>query len=88
MVDRTGGRGEAGGMALTRAANPMPDDLRAEIEARGLEEAYAARPLYQRNDYLGWITGAKRPDTRRKRVEQMLDELEKGGVYMRMRWNG
>lgn len=75
-------------MVLTRAENPMPDDLRAEIEARGLAAAYAARPSYQRNDYLGWIARAKRPDTRRKRVDQMLDELAKGGVYMRMRWNG
>jgi uncharacterized protein YdeI (YjbR/CyaY-like superfamily) len=88
MVDRAGGRGQAGGMVLTRAANPMPDDLRTEIGARGLEEAYAARPPYQRNDYLGWIARAKRPDTRRRRIAQMLDELEKGGVYMRMRWNG
>lgn len=75
-------------MVLTRAENPMPDELRAEMEARGLGDAYAARPPYQRNDYLGWIARAKRPATRRKRVEQMLDELEKGGVYMRMRWNG
>lgn len=75
-------------MALQRPLNPMPDDVRAALEARGLTAAYAARPPYQRNDYLGWIGQARRPQTRRKRLDQMLDELERGGVYMRMRWNG
>ena len=51
-------------------------------------DAYRARPPYQQNDYLGWIIGAKREDTRAKRLRQMLDELDKGGVYMNMAWNG
>lgn len=75
-------------MALTREINPMPDWIRDELVARGLLAAYEARPAYQRNDYLGWIGRAKREDTRRKRLEQMLDELVRGGVYMRMQWNG
>ncbi len=72
---------------LTRQVNPMPPTIRAALEARGLWEAYHARPAYQQNDYLGWIERAKRPETRQKRLNQMLDELEKGGVYMRMKWN-
>lgn len=75
-------------MVLQRPLNPMPDDVRAALEERGLMQAYEARPAYQRNDYLGWIDRAKQPETRRKRLEQMLDELRRGGVYMRMRWNG
>lgn len=75
-------------MALTREINPMPDWIRDELVARGLLAAYEARPAYQRNDYLGWIGRARREDTRRKRLEQMLDELVRGGVYMRMQWNG
>jgi len=47
-------------------------------------ELYQERPFYQRNDYLAWIGRAARLDTRRNRIEQMLDELEKGGVYMKM----
>lgn len=73
---------------LTRPRQPMPDFVRAAIEARGLMQKYEARPAYQRNDYLMWINGAKREGTRRQRLGQMLDELESGGVYMRMRWNG
>ena len=68
----------------TRPAEPMPEDVRAAIEARGLRDAYDARPWYQRNDYLAWLRRAKRDDTRARRLAQMLDELEQGGVYMRM----
>ena len=75
-------------MALIRDLNPMPDWIRSELVSRGVLEAYEARPAYQRNDYLGWITKAKLEATRRKRLDQMLDELKRGGVYMRMAWNG
>ncbi|MGX8011994.1 YdeI/OmpD-associated family protein [Mesorhizobium sp. ORM8.1] len=73
---------------LKRALNPMPDDVRNALTERGLTAAYEARPDYQKNDYLGWISRAKRPDTKQKRVDQMLDELERGGVYMNMAWHG
>jgi uncharacterized protein YdeI (YjbR/CyaY-like superfamily) len=62
----------------------MPADVRASLVDRGVLDDYRSRPAYQRNDYLGWIAGAKRPETRRRRIEQMLDELERGGVYMKM----
>jgi uncharacterized protein YdeI (YjbR/CyaY-like superfamily) len=73
---------------LVREIQPMPEFVRQAIRARGLVGRYEARPAYQRNDYLMWINAAKREGTRRKRLEQMLDELERGGVYMRMQWNG
>ena len=62
----------------------MSDDVSTLLEERDLLEDYEARPYYQRNDYLGWINRAKRPDTRQKRIDQMLDELEIGGIYMGM----
>ena len=73
---------------LKRALNPMPDLIRDTLAERGLMKAYEARPDYQKNDYLGWIARAKRPDTRQKRLGQMLDELQRGGVYMNMVWRG
>jgi len=73
---------------LTREIHPIPDDIRRLLYDRGLWEAYQARPPYQQNDYLGWIEQAKREDTRDKRIMQMLDELEVGGLYMKMRWTG
>lgn len=67
-----------------RAVQPMPDEVRAALAEHGLTEAYAARPFYQRNDYLAWIGRAKRPATQAKRLQQMLEELRQGGVYMGM----
>jgi uncharacterized protein YdeI (YjbR/CyaY-like superfamily) len=64
----------------------MPDFIREALEMHGLEKAYYERPPYQRNDYIGWITRAKRPETREKRLNQMLEELKKGDVYMKMAW--
>jgi uncharacterized protein YdeI (YjbR/CyaY-like superfamily) len=46
-----------------------------------LQGTYDARPPYQRNDYLIWISQAKTPETRDKRVRQMIDELKRGNVY-------
>lgn len=62
----------------------MPEFVRQALESRRLMAAYRSRPPYQRNDYLGWITRAKREQTRQKRLTQMLDELEQGDVYMKM----
>ena len=62
----------------------MPEDVRAALVKRGVMEAYRERPDYQQNDYVAWIMRARLPVTRAKRTEQMLDELEKGGVYMNM----
>jgi uncharacterized protein YdeI (YjbR/CyaY-like superfamily) len=66
----------------------MPAFVREALEAKGLTAAYAARPPYQRNDYLGWIARAKLPATQQKRLAQMLDELKRGDVYMKMDWQG
>jgi uncharacterized protein YdeI (YjbR/CyaY-like superfamily) len=62
----------------------MPEHIREALRERKLLKAYEERPAYQQNDYLGWIARAKRETTREKRLQQMLDELEKGGVYMNM----
>lgn len=71
---------------MKRALVPMPEDVQRALEESGLAHAYEARPPYQRNDYLGWITRAKRESTRLKRLRQMLDELKEGDRYMNMRW--
>lgn len=75
-------------MTLKRAKNPMPDFVDAALKKEGLTGAYAARPPYQRNDYLGWIARAKREATKAKRLQQMLDELAAGTAYMGMKWRG
>jgi uncharacterized protein YdeI (YjbR/CyaY-like superfamily) len=69
---------------MKRPCHPMPADLKEILAARGLTTAYRERPAYQQNDYVGCISRAKRTETRRKRLDQMLDELTRGGVYMGM----
>jgi len=69
---------------LKRARNSMPDFIKSALAQNNLMDAYRLRPPYQQNDYIGWITRAKRPETQEKRLNQMLDELERGGVYMKM----
>jgi uncharacterized protein (DUF3820 family) len=62
----------------------MPNFVKQVLDERDLMAEYEARPAYQRNDYLGWINRAKLPATKEKRLFQMLNELEKGGIYMKM----
>lgn len=74
-------------MALKRTVNVMPKEIRDILRSRGLMSAYESRPAYQRNDYLGWIARAVQEETRQKRLNQMLEELEGGKKYMNMKWN-
>lgn len=69
---------------LKRPRHPMPDFVKEALEKRSLMADFLARPAYQQNDYIGWINRAKRQATKEKRLNQMLEELELGGVYMNM----
>lgn len=62
----------------------MPADVEQALRARALMDAYQALPLHKRNDYVGRITSARRPEIRERRLRQMLDELARGGVTARM----
>ncbi len=71
-------------MPLKRPIYPMPAFIEGVLLARGLMDAYRARPDYQQNDYIGWITRARRDATQEKRLIQMLEELARGDKYMKM----
>lgn len=73
-------------MPLRRPLTPMPGWVREALEAKGLIAAFRARPDYQRNDWLGWITAAARPETQKRRAEKMFAELAQGHGYMGMAW--
>ena len=70
--------------SLKRPQYEMPDFVREALVELDLMDAYRQRPPYQQNDYIGWITRAKRPETQQKRLAQMLRELEDGDKYMKM----
>ena len=65
---------------------PMPGNVRTALEKRKLMDAYMARPEYQKGDYLKWIALAAGPTAKQKRLDQMLDELEKGDVFKGEPW--
>lgn len=69
---------------LQRDRHPMPSFVKEALEEQDLMKDYLERPAYQQNDYIGWINQAKQESTKRKRLNQMLAELEEGGVYMKM----
>ena len=71
---------------LKRALQVMPDFVENQLRETGLMAQYQARPPYQRNDYLAWISRAKRQTTIDKRLNPMLDELRAGDCYMGMAW--
>ena len=73
--------------SLSRPIHPMPDSVKEALVERGLTGAFRSRPPYQRNDYIGWIKRAKRTGTKEKRLNQMLDELEQGDLYMKMAYS-
>jgi len=70
--------------SLKRPRHPMPAFIREALLRSDLMDTYRRRPPYQQNDYVGWIARAKRPETREKRLAQMLDELAGGDRYMNM----
>ena len=70
---------------LKRKLNALPEPLQMTMQEYGVLEDFYQRPAYQQNDYIAWIERAKKPQTREKRIRQMLDELEQGGVYMKMK---
>jgi len=72
---------------MTRRVYDIPDYVAAALDESGLWERYRARPPYQRNDYIGWITRGKREKTRQKRLTQMLEELQSGDAYMGRGYN-
>lgn len=65
----------------------LPSKFKNILIMENLIEAYENRPFYQRNDYIHWITNAKREETKNKRLLQMIEELRDGKLYMKMEYN-
>ena len=71
---------------LKRDLSPMPDFVMQSLKDSGLLGQFQSRPAYQQNDYLSWIIRAKRQETKDKRLNQMLNELREGHLYMKMKY--
>jgi len=64
----------------------MPGNVRGALAKKNLMDAFRARPDYQQNDYLKWIATGAGPATKQERLDQMLDELQKGGLFKGEPW--
>lgn len=83
MVEKAMALGETGAKRpakhVPRAAIAMPDDFNDAIEiAPAAAATWAGFPPGKRHDYLEWVTEAKRPDTRAKRIAQSVEWLAEG----------
>jgi hypothetical protein len=55
----------------------LPDDLANRLAAQPeLQAAFAGRSYTQRKEYVDWVTAAKRPTTRERRIERVLAQLQ------------
>lgn len=74
-------------MAAPRAPKAeiaMPDDLTAALTAHPAAEAqFAGFPPGARREYLEWVTSAKQPATRAKRIETTVAQAAEG---KRLNW--
>jgi hypothetical protein len=57
----------------------VPDDLAAALDAEApLRQAFDQLSYSHRKEYVDWITGAKRHETRRQRIEKAASMLRQG----------
>jgi uncharacterized protein YdeI (YjbR/CyaY-like superfamily) len=57
----------------------VPDDLAQSLRAhKRAQAAFEAMSYTHRKEYVEWIGGAKRPETRAKRIGQAIDRLTSG----------
>jgi uncharacterized protein YdeI (YjbR/CyaY-like superfamily) len=53
----------------------IPKDFADALKKNGLDEFFGGYTGPHRREYLKWITGAKRPETRRQRIRTALKKL-------------
>lgn len=58
-----------------RYTNDLPSDISDALHAAGILPKFLSLPPSHRNEYVKWIEDAKKPDTRRRRIEQAVARL-------------
>lgn len=62
-----------------KPALDLPDDLGAALAANSAAQStYDGFPQGQKREYLEWVTEAKRPETRAKRIAQAVEWMAEG----------
>ena len=61
------------------AIHPMPPDFRKAIASDSfVRKAWASFTPLARNEWICWVTSAKKDDTRNRRIDVGLDKMRKG----------
>ncbi len=55
---------------------PIADDMKTELEKFGLWKQFETLAFTHRREYVQWIEEAKRPETRKKRIEKMCQMIQ------------
>lgn len=61
-----------------RTVEPPPDLARALQRDRAAQDAFERLSFTHRREYAEWITGAKKDETRQRRVEKAVEMLREG----------
>jgi uncharacterized protein YdeI (YjbR/CyaY-like superfamily) len=62
--------------AIAGGSIVIPKDLRAALSRHpALDSLFSSLPDSHQREYVNWITGAKRPETRKARIEKTLRML-------------
>ena len=56
----------------------VPDDLRKSLSSKDVMDRWNNLTPLGRNEYICWITSAKKPETRVKRINWMKEDIKKG----------
>lgn len=54
---------------------PIPQDFLRALRQSGLDDFFVACPYVPRSEYLSWIAAARRPATRRWRIQKSVVRL-------------
>ena len=64
---------------LHGTVHEAPDDMRIAIEAEpNIFALWQALTSLGRNEFICWVEDAKRPETRKRRIERTVEELNQG----------
>jgi hypothetical protein len=69
-----------------KTPQPMPGNERGALANRKHTDTNDDRPHEKQQEYLKWIAAAAGPTEKQKRLDQMLEEIEKGGVFKGEPW--
>lgn len=76
---KTGDRVRMRIAVVDRAAVPYPKDLLAALRAHSATEAFASLPLGRQHFIIRRIDEAVKPQTRRKRIEEAVEQCARSG---------